>query len=222
VAGVAGDDVQRVDLRIKLTGNASQEADGASDEQDTRRNVADARAEPPAEATEVLLTCMAADQNAHDLQQSRRVGILVHRHVCLAERPGEGLEVPTHHRAHHPLQRGDKRRLQSKRETVVEEDQARAGLRQEVAGVWIGVEDPAPKELVGVGAVEELGDLARGDPGPDELLSFGDPDPPRKLQDEQTLCREILDDSEDEDLVPVGERPTQLGCGISLSAVFEI
>jgi hypothetical protein len=43
-AGVAGDDLQRVNLQIKLAGGAVQGTDGAPDEPDPRRNVVDAQA----------------------------------------------------------------------------------------------------------------------------------------------------------------------------------
>ena len=46
---------------------------------------------------------------------------------------------------------------------MVEENQARTVLHQKIAGVWVDVKNPAPEELVGVGVVEEQGDLARGE-----------------------------------------------------------
>jgi hypothetical protein len=121
------------------------------------------------------------------------------------------------------FQRGYKRRREGEGESVVQEDEARAGLHEEVAGVRVGVKDAAPEELVRVDVHEEGGDLARFDPDPGERLFVRDLDPLHEVHDEEVSRRKVIHDPWDDCVVPVRENASQVlyGRGLAAEVQFE-
>ena len=60
-ANVAGDDLERIEFGVELAGDAVEEADGAADEEQPGREVANARAEPAAEIPDAGLRRLVAE-----------------------------------------------------------------------------------------------------------------------------------------------------------------
>src|SRR5215207_2996330 len=225
LAGVAGDDLEGVELGVELARDAVEEADGASHEEQAGWYVAHARAEPHAEVSYIRFAHLAAEEHADELEQGDVVRVFVNREAGLPERGGERVEVAVPHGADHPLQRGYKGRLEGEGEPVVEEDEARLAsprMHEEVARVRVGVEDAAPEKLVCVDVHEEGSDLARFDPSPGERLFVRDLDPLHEVHDEEASRREVVHDPGDDGVVAVREGASQVLYGRGLAAEVQL
>jgi hypothetical protein len=75
---VATDNLQRVQVRVELAGDPVEQTDGAPDEQQLRRYVSDASAEPEVEASGNRVLSFAAEHHPDDREQGLEIRVLAH------------------------------------------------------------------------------------------------------------------------------------------------